>query len=351
MDIRTKRQWIVIRDYMIGWTIAFLFLAIIRGIGTIEKSSLYFEFEEALIFSFIFGPFFGGISGLAQNLLEKRYNQRVSIYRLIGLRLLYALLFLFFLIFMAYLMVGHFYGKTEDFLAFAFGPGSIPIYLYILTVDTLMLLTRQVNLMLGDNNLKKLLMGKFYNPREEERIFMFLDLQSSTTHAEHLGHLTYSRMIQDCFNDLGMVIENEAEIYQYVGDEVILTWELKKGLRNQNCLKAFYTFQQRLHKKKGHYLAKYNCLPFFKAGLHSGKITVTEVGKYKKEIAYHGDTINTTARIQGQCNTLNQELLISQQLKEQLMTNGYDFKNMGSIPLRGKEKEVIVFGVTPTIPK
>lgn len=336
---------------MISWTLAFIFLAIIRGMGTIELGSINFKLKEALIIAFTFGPFFGAISGLVQNLTEHRYNQRVSIYRLVGFRLLYAIIFLFFLVFMAYIMVTQFFGEAKGFVAFAFEPGNIPIYFYILTVDSLMLLLRQINLMLGENNLWKLLQGKFYTPREEERIFMFLDLQSSTEHAENLGHIAYSRMIQDCFNDLGVVIENEAEIYQYVGDEVVLSWDLQKGLHHQNCLNAFFTFKNKLHMKKDYYLTNYNCLPFFKAGLHSGKITVTEVGKYKKEIAYHGDTINTTSRIQGKCNALKQDLLVSQQLKDQLDTTGFNFKNMGSIPLKGKEKEVVVFGVTQAMPK
>ncbi|WP_282054914.1 adenylate/guanylate cyclase domain-containing protein [Maribacter luteus] len=348
MNIRTKRRWKIIRNYMISWTLAFLFLAIIRGVGTIELGSINFELKEALIISFTFGPFFGAISGYVQNMTEKRYNQRVSVYRLIGFRLLYAVLFLFFLVFMAYIMVTQLFGEAQGFMAFAFEPGSIPIYFYILTIDIFMLILRQVNLMLGENNLWKLLQGKFYTPREEDRIFMFLDLQSSTEHAETLGHILYSQLIQDCFNDLGVVVENEAEIYQYVGDEVILTWELKKGLRHQNCLNAYFNFKHRINKRKTHYQTKYNCLPFFKAGMHSGKITVTEVGKYKKEIAYHGDTINTTSRIQGQCNALQQELLVSQQLKDQLNPIGFEFNDLGSIPLRGKEKEVVVYGVTQT---
>jgi len=58
--------------------------------------------------------------------------------------------------------------------------------------------------------------GRFYITREESQFFMFLDLQSSTKHAENLGHIRYSKIIQDCFNDLGIVVGNETEIYQYV---------------------------------------------------------------------------------------------------------------------------------------
>jgi len=77
--------------------------------------------------------------------------------------------------------------------------------------------------LLYSNNFWKFFRGRFNTPWEEERIFMFLDLQSSTEHAENLGHVEYSKMIQDCFNDLGIVVENEADIYQYIGDEAILT--------------------------------------------------------------------------------------------------------------------------------
>ena len=90
-----------------------------------------------------------------------------------------------------------FYGENITFIDFAFEPGSFAIYLYIVSVDIFMFGLRQVNLFLGSNNFWKLFRGRFYTPREEERIFMFLDLESSTKHAENLGHIEYSKMIQD----------------------------------------------------------------------------------------------------------------------------------------------------------
>lgn len=110
-------------------------------------------------------------------------------------------------------------------------------------------------------------------------------------------------------------------------------------------MNAFFNFKNQLLQKQDYYQKNYNCLPFFKAGIHTGIVTVTEVGKYKKEIAYHGDTINTAARIQGKCNEFNQELLISLRLKEQLTTSGFSFKEIGSMPLKGKEKEVSLYAI------
>ena len=341
MNSKNKRRWKIIQQYIVGWTLAFLFLSFVRGEGTEEMGSVKFELGKSLLVSLLIGPFFGSISGIAQVITEERGYKRISLGRLILLRLIFAFLFLALMIFLAWLV----FAENISFADFVFEPGSMAIYFYMFTFDFFMFSLRQVNLFMGGNNLGKLLGGRFYTPREEERIFMFLDLRSSTTYAEQLGHIRYSKMIQDCFNDLGVVIENEAEIYQYVGDEVILTWKLKNGLRKANCLCAYFNFKAQLEKRKDHYQQQYNCQPFFKAGVNSGIVTVTEVGKYKKEIAYHGDTINTAARIQGKCNELKQGILISGNLKDQLKTEAFSFVKLDTMELRGKEQPVPIYSV------
>ncbi len=344
--MRARRKWKIIVEYSVGWTLAFIFLSIVRGVGTIEMGSVQFVFWETLIMSLLIGPVFGAIAGYAQVLMEERMYKRMPMRRLLVIRLIYAMAFILLLILVSYLIVTLFMGVEVPLLTFIVEPGSFAIYFYILTVDFFMVFLRQVKLMLGDNTLTQLIQGKFYAPREEERIFMFLDLQSSTYHAEKLGHIKYSKMIQDCFNDLGIVLEHEAEIVQYVGDEALLTWKVQEGVRNQHCIKAYFSFKQQLLDRKDHYLERYGIEPKFKAGLNSGLVTVTEVGKYKKEIAYHGDAINTASRIQGQCNEFQQELLISEHLMQKLDSAEYKFQEMGTILLRGKEKEISVYSTS-----
>lgn len=341
MQFKNKRRIQILKQYIVGWTIAFVFLSIVRGGGTKELGSVEMEVWKAILVSFLMGPFFGSISGFAQILTEENGYKQIALQKLLMLRFVFAVLCVASIVIIAYII----FGKNIGLLQFAFEPGSFAIYFYIVSVDILMFGIRQVNLFLGSNNFWNLLRGRFYTPREEERIFMFLDLQSSTEHAENLGHIKYSKMIQDCFNDLGVVVENEAEIYQYVGDEAILTWKLLAGVRGQNCLNAYFNFKKQLNKRKEYYIQNYNCVPHFKAGINSGIVTVTEVGKYKKEIAYHGDTINTAARIQGQCNELKQGFLISERLKNDLSNSGFSFSELGSIALKGKENQTRLYGV------
>lgn len=192
-----------------------------------------------------------------------------------------------------------------------------------------------------------LLLGKYRKPREEKRIFMFLDLQASTTIAEKLGHYNYSELIQDCFYDLNRIVTKyDAEIYQYVGDEAVLSWTYKRGIKNNNCVKLFFHFQDRIKKREKYYLKKYNLVPVFKAGIHGGKLIVTEVGTVKKEIAYHGDVINTSARIQGECNKYKELILSSNILINDLsLSSKYKTEFIGKIELKGKEEKLDISAI------
>lgn len=189
----------------------------------------------------------------------------------------------------------------------------------------------------GRGILLKMLLGNYRTPKEENRIFMFLDLKSSTSIAERLGHFNYSKLIQQCFYDLNEAAFNyNGEIYQYVGDQAVISWPFNCGVKDNNCIDCFFDFQRKLESKRAYYEENFGVLPEFKAGLHGGKLIVTEVGIMKKEIAYHGDVINTAARIQGECNKYDEKFLISEQLLDKLNIVKLKLKPLGEVALKGK---------------
>ena len=201
---------------------------------------------------------------------------------------------------------------------------------------------------LGQGVLVNYLLGRYHNPKEENRLFMFLDLISSTAYAERLGHKKYSRLIQDCYYDLtDVVLKYDAQIYQYVGDEVVLTWEKERGITNNNCIKAFFEFEHIIKAKDSYYKDKYGFVPEFKAGLNYGLVTVTEVGEMKKELAYHGDAINIAARIRSSCCNFNKNLLVSADLLSLLeeIDNEFIIEFMGVCQLKGKKNAVGVLSI------
>ena len=205
----------------------------------------------------------------------------------------------------------------------------------------------QVNKKYGPGVLVPLLMGKYRQPQEEERIFMFMDLQSSTTIAEQLGHLRYSSFIRDSFMDINQVINNyKAEIYQYVGDEIVLSWRMAEGLTELSCIRFYFACGEQFAQRSAYYNEQYGRVPFFKAGLHGGKITAVEIGEIKRDIAYHGDTINTAARIQSLCNTYQKSLLVSKGFTDYDGFNQqFTSASLGMVTLKGRQEPVELMSV------
>lgn len=188
-----------------------------------------------------------------------------------------------------------------------------------------------------------MLLGRYSKPRQEQRIFMFFDMRSSTRIAEELGHERYFNLLNDVYADItDPVIDTRGEIYQYVGDEVSVTWRLRRGVKDQRCLECFFRIREKLQQRAAHYLAAYGLVPEFKAGLHYGAVTAGEVGLVKKEPIFSGDAVNTAARIQNSCNRLGVDILVSKDLLDllRLPEDRFTRKPMGEIALRGKKNPV-----------
>ena len=221
------------------------------------------------------------------------------------------------------------------------------LVLYTLVIYSLLLFCLQINHLLGEGVLWKFIRGKYHKPREEERIFMFLDMKSSTTIAEQLGHVRFYTLLNELFHEISEpVLQTKAEIYQYVGDEIVLTWEVEHGLKNSNCLKTFFLFKENLLRNSKNYLKNFGVKPEFKAGLHFGKVISAQIGDLKREIVYNGDVLNTTARIQNECNKYQRDCLISGMLMDRLKPmNNFKWEKIDTVKLRGKNIELELFSV------
>ena len=219
--------------------------------------------------------------------------------------------------------------------------------LSVLFFITIFIGFQQINSLHRKGELLEFILGKYHKPKETERIFCFIDLKGSTTIGEKLGHFQFGLFLRDYYSDITDAIRGtEAEIYQYIGDEVVLYWSYKKGLKNNNCINCFFLMKESIENLKEKYLEKYGVYPIFKAGLHGGKATIIRVGEIKKEIVYIGDVLNTTSRIQESCKRLSREFLVSEGLLNKI-------KNLGNIKasfmeetaLRGKEKTIKLYSL------
>jgi adenylate cyclase len=257
---------------------------------------------------------------------------------------IYALITL--LLFVDYL-AGEF-ASFEAYLEKIFNPEMyLATFVTFLSISVLLFFLR-LDHMLGPGNLAAYIKGTFHKPREEQRIFMFLDLKDSTRLAEQMSKNDYFSFLNDYFYFMTEpILETGAQIYQYVGDEIVLTWDFKKGIKNNNCIEVFFKIKEVMDQQNSYFHQKYGIFPEFKAGLHYGIAIQAQIGDLKKEIVFNGDVLNTTARIQSICNELGHELLISAELFNHLQLEPNQSTNLGLISLKGKENEMQIYSIKP----
>ncbi|MEM6828932.1 MAG: adenylate/guanylate cyclase domain-containing protein [Bacteroidota bacterium] len=200
---------------------------------------------------------------------------------------------------------------------------------------------------LGHQVLINLFTGKYHRPQKEQRIFMFLDMKSSTTIAEQMGHTRYFRLLQDYYEVMSdPIIHAMGEVYQYIGDEVVITWNSAKGLAHDNCIRCFEGIKANLKRHAHTFEKKYGLVPGFKAGIHLGEVTTGEIGALKKEVTYTGDVLNTTARVQGLCNEYNVDLIITDDLLNELEdSDRWSHELIGELSLKGKANPTKVHAI------
>ncbi len=362
---KKQRVWIEIL-IILFWVLSINFLSAVSILST-ESFIYVFGLDQHLVGnelaqywlspqqfleSTLFGIFFGLIFVIVDRFFRRVRFSRMAFGRIIFLKSLYYFLgmaFTFLAIYLILLASGSYSNQMASEIKIG-APIVLLVTLVLMSIGgqilflNFLLQTVENN---GSYNIARFLTGKYQQPVEEERVFMFLDLKDSTPLAEHLGNVKYSKLIQESFNDLNSIARKyNAEIYQYVGDEIVLTWNNLSQDYNLECIQLFFAFDDLLKARRDFYLEKFGVLPEFKAGCNEGSITATEVGFLKREIAFHGDVINTASRIQKLNSTLGTDILISTEMKSRLPeSDNWEIETMGEQKLRGKDQPVEIFKI------
>jgi adenylate cyclase len=94
--------------------------------------------------------------------------------------------------------------------------------------------------------------------------------------------------------------------------------------------------------KKSRYIKKYGVFPEFRVGYHFGQVMVGEIGYIKRDIAFSGDVLNTTSRIQGLCSEFGLDILASKDFANVAyeLPKKVTRHDVGTEKLRGKSVEM-----------
>jgi adenylate cyclase len=287
------------------------------------------------------------------NIFLKPALQHLAVWMAIGIKMILTLL-LFFVLTVLFLMFYYilvYEGTVQDYLfnntRHIILTRTFRLFMIDMGIMTfLSIILTEVADKYGPGMFWSMISGEYHKPRIENRIFIFLDINESTTIAEELGHEKYFRMLRRFFADITLpIMRNDGLIYQYVGDEVVLSWKntpsnkIKslKFIRN-----AFYLMERR----SNFYRKQFGKVPRFKAGVHSGEVTAGFIGVIKRELIFSGDTVNTTARIRSMCHELNEQFVLSADFMLDFhQPFGYRIEEIGTMELKGRQEPTKLFSL------
>jgi adenylate cyclase len=200
----------------------------------------------------------------------------------------------------------------------------------------------EVGRLLGFEVLRDLLTGRYHRPRREERVFLLIDMKSSTALAERLDDLAYHGLLNRFFRDVtDAALDHGASIHKYVGDEAILTWRAEDALTQARCVLCAFAVRKRILSKAAEYEERFDMVPDYRAALHIGTVVAGEMGDLKREIAFVGDTLNTAARLLVAGRELGRDIIASTTLLDRLaLPQGLASELLAPVTLRGKEQVV-----------
>lgn len=172
--------------------------------------------------------------------------------------------------------------------------------------------------------------------------FMFLDVVGSTQLTEKIGDAKTHTLIGNLFFDIASLVDQYGgEVHRYIGDVMVITWDLTKGHTVPDILGCLAAVFDTIETQRQVNEPRYGAWVDLRAGMNAGPILVSEIGDLKRELVCFGDTINVSARLQSHCKELGARALISASLYRILEhSSRLRPTRLGPISMKGKIEQV-----------
>ncbi|RWM94374.1 MAG: adenylate/guanylate cyclase domain-containing protein [Mesorhizobium sp.] len=221
-------------------------------------------------------------------------------------------------------------------------------FLYSLGVSALVAFVFRLRDLIGPSLFTSLLLGRYHRPIKEERIFLFLDVSGSTHFAERYGDLETQAYLGQIFNALASPVRrSQGSIDDYIGDMALVTWPMDRGMRDAACLRCVFDFAAAIRDQAAAWQARFGQVPEFRAVLHCGSVVTAEIGLERHKIAYFGDVVNTTGRLESLSKALGQPILVSADILAgiRVLPPHLVAENLGFHVIRGRDEPLQISAV------
>ena len=221
-------------------------------------------------------------------------------------------------------------------------------FAYALGISALATFVFRVRDLMGPRVFASLLVGRYHRPITEERIFLFLDVAGSTRFADEHGDLAAQRWLGAIFNALALPVHrSRGSIDDYVGDMALVSWSMEHGLKDAACLRCVLEFLRIIEADAEHWRSRFGQVPAFRAAFHCGTVVTAEIGLERRKIAYFGDALNTTGRLEGLAKKLDETVVVSGDLLDRLggLPNDILISDLGVRTVRGRNEPLRIAAV------
>ena len=228
-------------------------------------------------------------------------------------------------------------------------PALMPanVFFYSLAASGLVVFILEVRELLGRRVFLSLLTGRYRNPVQEQRVFLFIDLVDSVSYAERHGDARALQLLGAIFAMMDRPVRDTGgAVDDYIGDAALVTWPLEQGLRDGNCIRCVFAILDDIERHRGQWERQHGRVPRLRAALHAGTVVTGEVGLDHRKIAYFGDTVNTAARLEQLAKAVGADVVMSGELAAQVvLPKGIRATPLGPHPIKGREQPVELYGL------
>lgn len=238
-------------------------------------------------------------------------------------------------------------GSTRETLASVATPTLISV-VYSMAFAAAFVFMFRIRDLVGGEILTSLVLGRYHRPISEERVFLFLDLVGSTSYARDHGDLAAQELLKAVFADVAEPVRRyQGQVDDYIGDQMIISWPIARGLENAQCVACAFAIFAKLEQNRSQWITQFKRFPELRAALHGGQIVTAEVGVDRHKIAYFGDVMNTTARLEQLCRQTGELAVISEILLQRLAAFPAQItaKPLGEFDLRGRGAALSVYAL------
>ncbi len=218
---------------------------------------------------------------------------------------------------------------------------------FSLAVTVVIVITLQAAGLVGRRTFRDLVLGRYRWPRAERRFFLFVDVVGSTAIAERLGPMQAHRFLSRVFSAVAEpVAACRGEIYQYVGDEIVVTWTEADGAIEARPLRCYFEMSAAVEALGAEFAAQFGAEAELRAALHLGEVIAGEVGEQRRAIVFHGDVMNTASRLEQATREHGCRFIASADALRALgPLPELVSRDLGALALRGRKEPIAAFAI------